>query len=987
KNNYIGTVGIAHNTTIMPVKAAMASGYLHDSDIAKAVLYAYENGAEVINMSFGGSSCSIAVQDALATAYTRCVLVASAGNNGESNELLPNYPAALTYVLGVMAVDKTGTETYFTNWDKRLYNGVEYELYAPGYDIMSTLPDDRYGALSGTSMAAPVVSAMAAILRSEFEDKETYPTKFIYGQLTSTSEHYATCFGGHGTHNLPQIANLHSALTKLPNPDVGVQDFSFFDTEGLAEDTAKKNNGDGVIDAGETIALGFTLKNRWGKSDNTLVTIDTKSNAGISDPYITIVNPTVNYGSVGSYSTQDCGKTYTDVLHTGWEKPFIIKIADNCPNDYIVKFNVRISCENGFDGSDNTVYTNDSESNSFLLTVRNGVILPATITEDLTLTPDNLYIIPNSTVIEKGATVRVLPGTNIQFWTNDPGDPYADTYIAYLAVKGSFIVEGTKEAPVKLYPSELMSGYNVDFSTRDGGYISLKYADVTNYLRRNTIESISYADRCVFRMNYGSAIGTRYVSSGKVTNGSTSTHSFEFGLIKNSVFYKLGGTNSIYGKYDRCVFADSSITARNASYDYYDIQNCVFLGNVFHDQTQPNVYIGSTVTATADTANKASDVHISYNKETGTTYVRAHNPINYQAIKRLGGSYMVINDEAEAEFAKANLNTALNDVGIYYDSYAEKFFWADGTPLNTAFDTKGVLTPQNGGSKIVLYADESLYYTVGSAYYHTYEIPGQIFPTDITFKDYAVDIDKSQTYQIEARSVPVQLGLTDFIYESQNEEVVKVSGTGLVTAVGNGTAAVRVYSKDRAVCNYITFNVLDYVPLKGLELKCGKTFIAVGEKVETWMSFEPANTSRKQVTITSSNPKVVAVDKDDNLVGIASGTAVITATCDGVSCSKTVRVFNKASVLELSVPAIIARLNDEAVDMPEVIASEGADTEIAWRVLDNAVAEISDGKLRFNTVGVTTLEVTDLNSGLKAECTVVVYGEDASNIKDYQYSS
>ena len=112
RNNNIGTVGIAHKTTIMPIKAAMASGYLNQSDIAKAILYAYENGAEVINMSFGGSACSIAVQDALATAYTRCVLVASAGNDGENNEptptddvAIPNYPAALTYVLGVMAVD------------------------------------------------------------------------------------------------------------------------------------------------------------------------------------------------------------------------------------------------------------------------------------------------------------------------------------------------------------------------------------------------------------------------------------------------------------------------------------------------------------------------------------------------------------------------------------------------------------------------------------------------------------------------------------------------------------------------------------------------------------------------------------------------------------------------------------------------------------------------------------------------------------------
>ena len=202
QNNNLGTVGIAYNVKIMPIKAAMASGYLHQSDIAKAILYAYENGAEVINMSFGGTACSIAVQDALAVAYTRCVLVASAGNDGKPNQptptapALPNYPAALNYVLGVMSVDRSGVESRFTNWDVEGFNGIEYELYAPGESMMSTLPGNRYGILSGTSMASPVVAAMAAILRSEFEDRDLYPTKFIYGQLASTSSHSGVCLKG-----------------------------------------------------------------------------------------------------------------------------------------------------------------------------------------------------------------------------------------------------------------------------------------------------------------------------------------------------------------------------------------------------------------------------------------------------------------------------------------------------------------------------------------------------------------------------------------------------------------------------------------------------------------------------------------------------------------------------------------------------------------------------------------------------------------------
>ena len=85
-NNNTGVVGVAYSAKVMPIKAGSHSGYFNNADIARAVLYAYEMGAEVINMSFGGPSTTIAVQDALAIAYNRCVLVAAAGNNGRPNE-------------------------------------------------------------------------------------------------------------------------------------------------------------------------------------------------------------------------------------------------------------------------------------------------------------------------------------------------------------------------------------------------------------------------------------------------------------------------------------------------------------------------------------------------------------------------------------------------------------------------------------------------------------------------------------------------------------------------------------------------------------------------------------------------------------------------------------------------------------------------------------------------------------------------------------
>lgn len=692
QNNNLGVVGIAYNVKIMTVKAAMASGTLNQSDIAKAILYAYDMGAEVINMSFGGSACSIAVQDALAVAYSRCVLVASAGNDGAPNEAaksqippLPNYPAALTYVLGVMSVDQYGVESSFTNWDYEAFNGVEYELYAPGNEIMSTLPGDRYGILSGTSMAAPVVSAMAAILRSEFADRDMYPTKFIYGQLASTSGYTATCLDPdtHGEHNLPQIVNLYSALTEMPQPQVNMQDYSAFDTETISD----VNNGDGVIDAGETIALGLTLRNRWGMSENTVVTIDTLSSAGIADPYVTIQNPSVNYGSVGTYSTQNCGAIYTDELLTGWENPFYITIAEDCPNDYIIKLNVTITCENALDEEDTATYT---ETNRIWLYVRNGLVLSSIIDEDMVLTSDNLYIIPNSTVIEKGVTVRVEPGTHIQFWSADPEDPYASQYIAYLQVKGNFLVEGTKENPVYIYPSELMSGYNVEISHSGGGYVSLIYADITNFGIGGNAETdceINYVEHCVFRQNYPTT-HYRYMTGTNVYS-SPLTEIGDFEEAVDCAFYKVGGYPSytepvLYGNFDRCMFVDCGIEFNRNYHGYATYANCVFLGNNVHGEHSS--YVAVPVHMDVDS------LITYYNSDTDTTYVvyKAYYS-NYDHetmamyLERLGVRYAVFETIEEAKWIgrEHGVSNGIANVGI--KCVNGKYTWADGSPISDDF--------------------------------------------------------------------------------------------------------------------------------------------------------------------------------------------------------------------------------------------------------------------------------------------------------------
>jgi subtilisin family serine protease len=172
--NGIGGVGVAYNTQIMAIKAAQYSGVLAASDIAEGIYYAAAQGADVINMSFGGYARSQLEEDALAVAFGQAVLVAAAGNDGKVN--LPcgrdMYPAAYNWVLGVMASTSGGGLASFSNFDCQPHDSHEYELKAPGVDVWSTLPNGQYAAWDGTSMAAPVVSAIAALARTRWSDKD-----------------------------------------------------------------------------------------------------------------------------------------------------------------------------------------------------------------------------------------------------------------------------------------------------------------------------------------------------------------------------------------------------------------------------------------------------------------------------------------------------------------------------------------------------------------------------------------------------------------------------------------------------------------------------------------------------------------------------------------------------------------------------------------------------------------------------------------------
>lgn len=680
-NNKEGIVGVAYNTQIMAIKAGQSSGHFNQADIAEAILYAYENGADIINMSFGGNSISIAVQEALMVAYSRCILIASAGNDGKPNEgedAVPNYPAAYSYVLGVMSVDIQGKESIFSNWDSQAYNHIEYELYAPGEGILSTLPNNAYAAWSGTSMAAPVVSGIAALIRTVYSDRELYSNRFIMGQLAASSNIKALCLDpdAHGKHNLPKIVNAYSALTTLPKPNVNVSDYFIFDYTSIDP----LNNEDNIIDAGEVIDIALILKNHWGAAEDIVISVDALSPAGIENPYLTFLTNDISYGAIGTYATKDLLVRDGSIV-VGANHPFRIKISKNTPNDSKINININGVMTNGLDLSDEEIYT---FSTTITLLVRNGIILPNIIDQDMTLTKDNYYIIPNAMLIRHGATVIVEAGTQIQFWSNDPEGLYDDLAITYIRVEGSFITQGTVDEPVELFPSELMNEFVVKIYEEGGGYVSLNYTIVTNPML-----TITEARNVLFKTNTISFLKERIINYG-IVDWKYATSTIDAEMIHSSIFSVIKA--NVRGPVIDCIFSHSAI---DLSYNFPSSardNNGYFENNVFLINNNIH-YSGNSVSSISLDSSFSSYVLDGYFDHTsGHSYYRLYihswmeDSFNYyNSVERfansLGGYLMSIDTQEEKNFIQQNFPDQPFYSGLFRTRSGD-FVWKNGNPMS-----------------------------------------------------------------------------------------------------------------------------------------------------------------------------------------------------------------------------------------------------------------------------------------------------------------
>ena len=471
-NDEIGIIGANPQALIMPITVMQSDGSGDVATIAKGVDYALENGATIINMSFGGYANSNTLRKSLAKAYQTAVLVAGAGNDCKAiyNECSHSsfsakndmvfYPAGYEFVIGVQAATKSGDLAQWSNYDcdgptfslpnKDIWSdsegSVNYEMIVPGTNILSTFPEGNYRTLNGTSMSAPLLAGGISVLQMV---KEYGSQEVLWGDIIHSS-------------------NLAKAFDIKERP-------AMLELVSMKwDDTTDGGNGDGIPDAGETLRLYPVIKTTWGEAKN----IKMKLAVGEYDDasFVDIQTNDVDFGwNLSNYA------------HKTSKNPIIIKISNDVTDSRHIRLLLTATCEGAA----------QSISYEFPIVVNNIVKIGGYISSDMTLTPDRNYLVANNLVIPEGVKFTVKPGTTLKF-----------NFETSILNQGEMEMKGTPEKPIILTTQPgAYSWYFITGTLKD----TLEYCRIENTEGRSGSIGDVYCKNCIFYHPIGYPTFSRYI--------------------------------------------------------------------------------------------------------------------------------------------------------------------------------------------------------------------------------------------------------------------------------------------------------------------------------------------------------------------------------------------------------------------------------------------------------------------------------------------
>ena len=501
-NNSIGIVGANPRALIMPVSVMQSDGTGDVATIVKGIDYAVQNGATVLNLSLGTYANSRAMRQALERAYQSAVIVAAAGNDGRCINsphhpkpcwgAAPMFPAAYSFVLGVQATQSNGTLAGFSNYDDdgntfsavttfQDPDGFNYELKAPGTDMLSTIPGGKYKALNGTSMAAPLVagSISALMMVKNYDSQE-----ILWGDLLHTD-------------------NIAQAYAVAARPaELDMLQIQMRNRKELADETEEDYSGDHEIDAGETVSIYPVIRTTFGAASNIKMKLEM---GDLEDPStVEILTPGwVDFG------------LHLDAYGKGVSlNPMQLKIANNVTDGRHIKMKFTAKCDE----------TSTSFVGHFTIVVNNGIKIGGMIESDITLYPNQHYIVNSNLAIPPGVKLTIKPGVVLKFKDN-----------VGISCNGTIDCVGTKDSMIVFRPADLSQGIILPLIFNDTfKYVKIQglsgiWSGTNYYFTRGNYED------CVFDSN-----SDRYwfAGGGHMLRCNITNHKGDMGIGNHQASYK-----------------------------------------------------------------------------------------------------------------------------------------------------------------------------------------------------------------------------------------------------------------------------------------------------------------------------------------------------------------------------------------------------------------------------------------------------------------
>ena len=521
-------------------------------------------------MSFGTTIDSALFESILENAYPTSVLVAAAGNNGTAIGPCKNcaqfYPAAYSFVLGIEDMPTGGYSNYdqdgpiYTVWkfDKLL----NYELKAPGTNIMSTIPNGGYATLTGTSMATPLVAGAMALYNQIKPDDSK---ERIFGNIINTGEPY----GSLGS----TLFDLKAAIEVVPQPDLKIL------TAEVDDEIEGNIYQNGEPDVGETIHLFPKIKNYWGQADNVKVELKIAGNEFSNEYYNTLITIDDNISEVGSMSAYS---TYQQ-----FEDPLVFSVNEDVVHNTQIEFRLIV-----WDEMQDPIV---KDSLDFNLKIKNAVQLQGLVEQDTTLYANVNYLL-NNTLVIRGATLTIKPGATITFGYNEVTGANGNIkFYNNNGVSARMLAMGTKDSIITFQRDTYLSG-SLDalefINTDDGNNANI---DSFGSMPIDTVANVesSYCDFCFF--NEIDVFGLSVRNSLLVNANFRGDGFFNKSTVRDRFAYDLiEGNKSFSNIVD---FMTSSYAIDDISY-YYGYKIIGFTNeignNTFNLKTNWYYYIGGT---------------------------------------------------------------------------------------------------------------------------------------------------------------------------------------------------------------------------------------------------------------------------------------------------------------------------------------------------------------------------------------------------------